>query len=50
MLSTRTAGEQTTTYAMVMTTKLAITKQQIPTARETGRLMVIRWRSAKPND
>lgn len=29
---------------------LAITQQQIPTARETGRLMVIRWRSAKPND
>jgi len=26
---------------------LAITQQQIPTARETGRLMVIRWRTAK---
>ncbi|AUM14128.1 GGDEF domain-containing response regulator [Ketobacter alkanivorans] len=29
---------------------LAITQQQIPSARETGRLMVIRWRSAKKSD
>lgn len=29
---------------------LAITQQQIPNARETGRLMVIRWRTAKKSD
>ncbi|MEE2729181.1 MAG: response regulator [Pseudomonadota bacterium] len=28
---------------------LAITQQQIPNARDTGRLMVIRWRTAKSN-